>query len=167
MNYRQIATISFIIHLEKKYSLDMDKEVEEYYKDNDISESVLSKLSIDNILYIIETREKLPLGCLKGKSRKREYVVLRHCFSDILYGIDKNSFKLKFIGKCLDRDHSSILYGIQKVKDMFDIKDHVYMSAHSLVMDIVESEIDSLTKPLQNCGVKYYTSFYAKSSANV
>lgn len=167
MNYRAIATIAFIKHLEKKYNLDMNKEVEEYYKDNDISESVLSKLSIDNILYTIETREKLPIGCLKGKSRKREYVVLRHCFSDILYGLDKNVFNLVFIGKCLDRDHSSIIYGIQKVKDMFGIKDHVYMSAHSLVMDIVESEIDSLTKPLQNCGVKYYTSFYAKSSANV
>lgn len=167
MNYRQIATISFIKHLEKKYNLDINKEVEEYYKDNEISENILSQMSIDNILYTIETREKLPLGSLKGKCRDRDLVVLRHCLSDILHGVDKKIFTLNFIGKCLDRDHSTIVHGIKKVKDMFEINDHVYMSAHSLVMDIVENEIDTLTKPLQNCGIKYYTSFYNKVSANV
>lgn len=168
MDYRRIATTTFIKFLAEKYNFDIDDEAREYAKlgTTDARIDVVSSLSIENIIYQVEVGEGLPLGAIKDKRKTTEYVVVRHCLWHILFNLNKISFNFSHLGRHTFKSHSTVKHGVEKVDDMFKTNDALYVNTHGRIMNIVESEIENISKPLQNSGLKYFSSFYAKACVN-
>jgi chromosomal replication initiation ATPase DnaA len=81
-------------------------------------DQLLRKLTIDDILGVVN-RFKLPnMSNIEGISRKRELVDLRKIYSLLA---KRAGYSLSTIGQGIgERDHTTIIYNIRKAKDLID-----------------------------------------------
>ncbi len=98
----------------KKIDVDLAREV--------ISQFVTvnsKEISIENIKNLVADHFKLPVDKLQAKTRKRSVVIARQLSMYLAKSFTNSS--LKSIGSNFGgRDHSTVLYSLQAVKDMMD-----------------------------------------------
>ncbi len=80
---------------------------------------VNKEISVDNIKKLVAEHFKVPVEKLHGKTRKRSIVIARQLSMYLAKNFTTNS--LKSIGQNFgNRDHSTVIYSLQAVKDMMD-----------------------------------------------
>lgn len=74
---------------------------------------------------------------LKGKSRKYPLVLVRHVVLDALYNRYINEVTLKDLASYCNRDHSTIIWAVKKVKNReFDVQlKHIYEIYHQKLIE--------------------------------
>ena len=98
----------------KSIGVDLAKEVIKQF----VSQ-VNKEISVENIKKLVADHFKVPLDKLQGKTRKRSVVIARQLSMYLAKNYTTNS--LKSIGKNFgNRDHSTVIYSVQAVKDMMD-----------------------------------------------
>ena len=77
------------------------------------------EITVENIKKLVADHFKLPIEKLQGKTRKRSVVIARQLSMYLAKNYTTNS--LKSIGQNFgNRDHSTVIYSVQAVKDMMD-----------------------------------------------
>lgn len=80
---------------------------------------VNKEISVENIKKLVADHFKVPIDKLQGKTRKRAIVIARQLSMYLAKNFTTNS--LKSIGQNFgNRDHSTVIYSVQAVKDMMD-----------------------------------------------
>jgi hypothetical protein len=80
-------------------------------------------LTKENLLSVIAFVSGLPEDAIKGQNRARGLVLCRHAY---YYIARKNmGLKLAEIGLFFGSDHTTVIHGINKVKDMISIGDEI------------------------------------------
>lgn len=75
-----------------------------------------------NDLIIQYTQLKdIPIIDFIGKSREKDITLLRHIFFYVIR--QAKGWKLKYIGSLFNRDHSTIVYGCNKIKGLLSVND--------------------------------------------
>ena len=98
----------------RKIEVDLAKEVIRQF----ISQ-VNKEISVENIKKLVADHFKVPVDKLQGKTRKRSVVIARQLSMYLAKNYTTNS--LKSIGQNFgNRDHSTVIYSVQAVKDMMD-----------------------------------------------
>ena len=80
-------------------------------------------LTCQNLLSVISFVSGQPEEEILGSSRSRSLVLCRHVYYHIAR--EKMGLKLCQIGKFFDRDHTTIIHGLRKIKDMVSIEDEI------------------------------------------
>jgi len=80
-------------------------------------------LTKENLLSVISFVSGLPEDAIRSQNRARGLVLCRHAY----YFIARQNMGLKLaeIGEVFGADHTTVIYGVQKVKDMLSIKDEI------------------------------------------
>lgn len=74
-------------------------------------------INADSITKSVANYFSLPIGDIKGKTRKKEITLARHIAMYMIHKFAK--ITLEDIGKFFDgRDHSTVIHGIKKINDM-------------------------------------------------
>ena len=111
--------LSFLRGLETKYNVNIDLEYNEYLKENPamiLDERMQSIIQQSCIIL------QMNMTDLTGKSRQREYVLLRQLLMDYFY--NKFPVSLRVIGLQFGgRDHSTVLHSRSQVENLRDTKD--------------------------------------------
>jgi len=80
-------------------------------------------LTKENLLSVISFVSGLPEDEIRGQNRARGLVLCRHTY---YYIARKNmGLKLAEIGEVFGADHTTVIHGINKVKDMISIDDEI------------------------------------------
>lgn len=80
-------------------------------------------LTCQNLLSVISFVSGQPENQILGTSRSRGLVLCRHVYYHIAR--EKMGLKLAQIGSFFNRDHTTIIHGLSKVKDMLSIQDEI------------------------------------------
>ena len=80
-------------------------------------------LTCQNLLNVISFVSGQPENEILGTSRSRGLVLCRHVYYHIAR--EKMGLKLTQIGSFFNRDHTTIIHGLNKVKDMVSIGDEI------------------------------------------
>jgi len=80
-------------------------------------------LTCQNLLSVISFVSGQSEEEILGTNRARNLVLCRHVYYHIAR--EKMGLKLCQIGKFFDRDHTTIIHGLRKVKDMVSIEDEI------------------------------------------
>ena len=80
-------------------------------------------LTCQNLLSVISFVSGQPENEILGPSRSRSLVLSRHVYYHIAR--EKMGLKLAQIGLFFNRDHTTIIHGLTKVKDMISIHDDI------------------------------------------
>jgi hypothetical protein len=80
-------------------------------------------LTCQNLLSVISFVSGQPENEILGTSRARGLVLCRHVYYHIAR--EKMGLKLAQIGLFFNRDHTTIIHGLTKVKDMLSIQDEI------------------------------------------
>lgn len=80
-------------------------------------------LTCQNLLSVISFVSGQPENEILGTSRARGLVLCRHVYYHIAR--EKMGLKLAQIGSFFNRDHTTIIHGLNKVKDMISINDEI------------------------------------------
>lgn len=80
-------------------------------------------LTCQNLLSVISFISGQPEDAITGNSRARGLVLCRHVYYHIAR--EKMGLKLAQIGSFFNRDHTTIIHGLNKVADMISIKDDI------------------------------------------
>lgn len=80
-------------------------------------------LTCQNLLSVISFVSGQPENEIIGTSRSRGLVLCRHVYYHIAR--EKMGLKLAQIGSFFNRDHTTIIHGLTKVKDMLSIQDEI------------------------------------------
>ena len=111
--------LSFLRGLETKYNVNIDLEYNEYLKENPamiLDERMQSIIQESCIILQMNVTD------LIGKSRQREYVLLRQLLMDYFYS--KFPVSLRVIGLQFGgRDHSTVLHSRGQVENLRDTHD--------------------------------------------
>jgi chromosomal replication initiator protein len=74
-------------------------------------------INADSITKSVSNYFSLPVGDIRGKTRKKEITLARHIAMYMIHKFAK--ITLEDIGKYFDgRDHSTVIHGIKKINDM-------------------------------------------------
>lgn len=80
-------------------------------------------LTCQNLLNVISFVSGQPENEILGSSRSRSLVLCRHIYYHIAR--EKMGLKLAQIGSFFNRDHTTIIHGLNKVNDMISIEDEI------------------------------------------
>lgn len=80
-------------------------------------------LTCQNLLNVISFVSGQPEDAILGTSRARSLVLCRHVYYHIAR--EKMGLKLAKIGSFFNRDHTTIIHGLNKIKDMISIEDDI------------------------------------------
>lgn len=80
-------------------------------------------LTCQNLLSVISFVSGQPEEEILGGSRSRSLVLCRHVYYHIAR--EKMGLKLAQIGLFFKRDHTTIIHGLRKIKDMVSIEDEI------------------------------------------
>lgn len=72
---------------------------------------------------------------LKTKSRERNLVCLRFSLYEHLKSKDLSLTK---IGLLFNRDHASVIHGIQKFKDYYEQEDNYFLIEHNKILSLID-----------------------------
>jgi hypothetical protein len=80
-------------------------------------------LTKENLLSVVSFVSGIPEDAIKGQNRARGLVLCRHAY----YFIARQNMGLKLaeIGLFFGNDHTTVIHGINKVKDMISIGDEI------------------------------------------
>jgi hypothetical protein len=80
-------------------------------------------LTKENLLSVISFVSGLPEDAIRSQNRGRGLVLCRHAY----YFIARQNMGLKLaeIGEVFGADHTTVIHGVQKVKDMLSIGDEI------------------------------------------
>jgi hypothetical protein len=80
-------------------------------------------LTKENLLSVISFVSGMPEDAIKGQNRARGLVLCRHAY----YYIARHNMGLKLaeIGSFFGNDHTTVIHGINKIKDMISIGDEI------------------------------------------
>ena len=80
-------------------------------------------LTKENLLSVISFVSGLPEDAIKSQNRARGLVLCRHAY----YFLARQNMGLKLaeIGEVFCADHTTVIHGVQKVKDMLSIGDEI------------------------------------------
>lgn len=123
-------------------------------------------LTKENLLSVISFVSGLSEDAIRSQNRARGYVLCRHAY--YFLAREKMGLKLVEIGEVFGADHTTVIHGVQKIKDMVSIGDEItcqfidqvnlcisekYLIPTRLIISI-PSEIDSenVIKYLVNLG---------------
>jgi chromosomal replication initiation ATPase DnaA len=113
--------LSFLRGLETKYNVNIDLEYNEYLKEN--PEMILDE-RMQSIIQESCIILQMNVTDLIGKSRQREYVLLRQLLMDYFY--TKYPVSLRVIGLQFGgRDHSTIIHARNQIDNLRDTKDQL------------------------------------------
>jgi len=142
MDNRLLNQSKFIMYLSEKFGFDTDTEIEIFEKEQRIKVELIipSQLVDINMLILLVEREfNIPAGSLKSNSRKSSIVPLRFVLYHLLHNIDTIIFSKTWLGNVFNRNHSSVIFGINKVNDMTDINDIQYLRIKQTISKIIEN----------------------------
>ena len=80
-------------------------------------------LTKENLLSVICFVSGLPEDEIRGQNRARGLVLCRHAY--YFLAREKMGLKLVEIGEVFGSDHTTVIHGIKKVKDMISINDEI------------------------------------------
>lgn len=80
-------------------------------------------LTCQNLLSVISFVSGQPENEILGTSRASKLVLCRHVYYHIAR--EKMGLKLAQIGSFFNRDHTTVIHGLNKVKDMVSISDEI------------------------------------------
>ena len=80
-------------------------------------------LTKENLLSVICFVSGLPEDAIRGQNRTRGLVLCRHAY--YFLAREKMGLKLVEIGEVFGSDHTTVIHGIRKVKDMISIQDEI------------------------------------------
>jgi hypothetical protein len=80
-------------------------------------------LTKENLLSVISFVSGLPEDAIRSQNRARGYVLCRHAYYFIAR--EKMGLKLVDIGSLFGADHTTVIHGITKVRDMLSIGDEI------------------------------------------
>ena len=83
-------------------------------------------LTKENLLSVISFVSGLPEDEIRGQNRARGLVLCRHAY--YFLAREKMGLKLAQIGEVFGSDHTTVIHGIKKVKDMISIKDEITLN---------------------------------------
>lgn len=105
------------------------------------------RLKVQHIEKIIEkvcNDTGTPVDYLVGRTRKGMYAEIREC---LWFALREYELPYKLIGIVFDnRDHSTILSGVKRVRNLIDSKDSVMNIYQKVVTDSVRSYVDETVK---------------------
>ena len=80
-------------------------------------------LTKENLLSVISFVSGLPEDAIRSQNRSRGLVLCRHSY----YFLARQNMGLKLaeIGEVFGADHTTVIHGVQKVKDMLSIGDEI------------------------------------------
>jgi hypothetical protein len=80
-------------------------------------------LTKENLLSVISFVSGLPEDAIRSQNRSRGLVLCRHAY----YFLARQNMGLKLaeIGEVFGADHTTVIHGVQKVKDMLSIGDEI------------------------------------------
>jgi hypothetical protein len=80
-------------------------------------------LTKENLLSVISFVSGLPEDAIRSQNRARGLVLCRHAY----YFLARQNMGLKLaeIGEVFGADHTTVIHGVQKVKDMLSIGDQI------------------------------------------
>lgn len=83
-------------------------------------------LTKENLLSVISFVSGLPENAIRSQNRARGLVLCRHAY----YYIARQNMGLKLaeIGEVFGADHTTVIHGVQKVKDMLSIEDEITLN---------------------------------------
>jgi hypothetical protein len=98
-----------------------------------------TKLYLYNILKDVSIKTNISVDVMKGKSRKREVVEARQLFFKRAKEI--TNLSLSKIGSRLNRDHSTVLYGIKTVNNLKSLSERydVYFNGRKPFATLTET----------------------------
>lgn len=80
-------------------------------------------LDRENLLSVISFVSGMPEDAIRSQNRARGLVLCRHAYFYIAR--EKLGLKLAEIGEVFGSDHTTVIHGINKVKDMLSIQDEI------------------------------------------
>jgi len=80
-------------------------------------------LTRENLLSVVSFVSGMPEDAIKSQNRARGLVLCRHVYYYIAR--EKMGLKLVEIGSVFGSDHTTVIHGINKVKDMLSIEDEI------------------------------------------
>ena len=83
-------------------------------------------LTKENLLSVISFVSGLSEDEIRGQNRARGLVLCRHAY--YFLAREKMGLKLAQIGEVFGSDHTTVIHGIKKVKDMISIKDEITLN---------------------------------------
>lgn len=83
-------------------------------------------LTKENLLSVISFVSGLSEDEIRGQNRARGLVLCRHAY--YFLAREKMGLKLVQIGEVFGSDHTTVIHGIKKVKDMISIKDEITLN---------------------------------------
>jgi chromosomal replication initiator protein len=113
--------LSFLRELETKFNVNIDLEYNEYLKENPamILDERMQSIIQESCIIL-----QMNITDLTGKSRQREYVLLRQLLMDYFY--NKFPVSLRVIGLQFGgRDHSTVLHSRYQIENLRDTKDNL------------------------------------------
>jgi chromosomal replication initiation ATPase DnaA len=113
--------LSFLRGLETKFNVNIDLEYNEYLKENPamILDERMQSIIQESCIIL-----QMNITDLTGKSRQREYVLLRQLLMDYFY--NKFPVSLRVIGLQFGgRDHSTVLWSRSQIENLRDTKDNL------------------------------------------
>lgn len=83
-------------------------------------------LTKENLLSVISFVSGLSEDEIRGQNRARGLVLCRHAY--YFLAREKMGLKLAQIGEVFGSDHTTVIHGIKKVKDMISINDEITLN---------------------------------------
>jgi len=80
-------------------------------------------LTKENLLSVISFVSGLPEDAIRSQNRARGLVLCRHAY--YFLARQKMGLKLAEIGEVFGADHTTVIHGVQKIKDMLSIGDEI------------------------------------------
>jgi hypothetical protein len=131
------ATMPFLKHLAKHYKFNIQSEWEDFMGITPKVRLENSKQKFEYYLTQAETITGTPRSLFMSKSRKREYVAIRHT---LMYICDKNGVgNLRVIGELFNgQDHSSVIHAKKTVEELIETKDISFMPVYNSLKHLIE-----------------------------
>lgn len=105
-----------------KVDIDLEIAKKQLKLDEDADHKVIT---IESITKAVSAHYKIPLGDIRGKTRKKEVALARHISMFMIHKILKKT--LEEIGEFFEnRDHSTVIHGIKKIQNL--VKDDSKLS---------------------------------------
>jgi hypothetical protein len=80
-------------------------------------------LTKENLLSVISFVSGLSENAIRSQNRARGYVLCRHAY--YFLAREKMGLKLVEIGEVFGADHTTVIHGLRKIKDMISIGDEI------------------------------------------
>ena len=128
--------LSFLRELESKYTMSFDHEFKTFIDTNEENKHLNYIEVMEGIINQVSDIMNIPTSIIIGRSRQREYVLLRQLLIWHFYRtmpVTMCNIGLTFGG----RNHSTIIHSIRMIEDLIETKDHLLIFYIKKLEDIL------------------------------